>query len=259
MKRKYFIAGNHRVGDTLGHAKFFINPPPEGVRNFVVANQYNGDMYKFLMRRTKLHIHGLKVMPDSESLMSMIDYEAYIKKIPKDVTEDGEIVPLPPDDGVTPLLPLLPNIRVKHDNEKAYMTLQVDSVASWKSIKALFYAKLPLPSVCIMLEGQRARGDVLVKNNSPEQVANVMLDAAMHIGICSSMTRFASMLGLPTIMCHFDRKSTESQGVVKPHLNPYNVDLFTPDEKQIEEAFEYVLSHLRESFTWRANMWGTDA
>jgi hypothetical protein len=252
--KKYWLAGNHRVGDSLAHARFFATKTNEP--NHIIANRYNEPVYRFFMSRTSLNIRGLKVLPDSSVLMSMIDYEAYMKKVPQEVYRDGIILPLPPDDGTVMLLPVLPRIKITRPDAIQYITAQCDSISPWKRVEALFQQpwKRYLPdskTIGLGCDGERAVGDIMLRSPDLGEVANVMQGAMLHIGICSSMTRFASMLGIPTIMCHWDT-GTESQGVKKDYLNPTNVDLIKPTAQEIADAVRDVWERRNLSVGWLA-------
>ena len=245
--RTYFIAGNHRIGDSLAHSRFLRHRPKEGDENWVICNTYNASVYKFFMTRTALFIKGLKVLPDTAPLTSMPDYEAWVKRLSPSLYEDGHPVRLPPDDGFAPPLPLFPRIKVAEEASTPYLTLQVDSIASWKRVSSLFQAKFPLHSQCLASRNQRTAGDTVIYDPPFSDLVNILLDNVLHVGICSSVTRLAAMLNRPTIMCHWS-KITQYQGARRS--NPHNIDLINPSITELTDAIQTLITNITNA-TWQ--------
>lgn len=224
------------MGDALGLAFLFQNQEYE---NWVICNRYNAGVFEFFLRRTSLNIEGFDVMDDSSNLMSFNEYHQYCDKLPLDQYTDGEIMRVEADgDGNITTLPLLP--KELSSAEEPYITLQVSTMCSWKNLRSLFMAQYPLKTKCITLGDQPVRdGSDVVKNQTLMELEPVIRNAVMHVGVASSITRFASMLGCVTVMCHFAEQCL-GQGVQQ--VSDKNIDLLHPSVRDVENTVRRLLS-----------------
>lgn len=235
-KKRYLLVGNLRVGDALGLAFLFQNQEYE---NWVICNRYNVGVFEFFLRRTSLNIEGFDVMNDISNLMSFDEYHQYCDKLPLDEYTDGEIMRVEADgDGNIITLPLLP--MELEPAEEPYITLQVSTMCTWKNLRSLYMAQYPLKTKCITLGDQYVReGSEVVRNKTLMELEPIIRNAVMHIGVASSITRFASMLEVPTIMCHFSEICL-GQGVEQ--VSKGNKDILTPNTQQVEAAVSQMLA-----------------
>lgn len=237
MKKRYIIAGNMRVGDALGIAHLLTDTDYE---NWVIGNMYNEQVWEFFSKRTSLHIKGYILMQDKEFLMDMNGYHRYVSRIPKEAYADGEMYLVDADGGNTFKLPLLPSLQLSSPTTP-YITVQTDSISDWKAMDVIFRTNftktLPGFKIIALCQGKQRiiPGSEVVTDKRLIELDPLIRCARFHIGICSAITRFASMLGVPSIMVHWG-PNTKSQGVER--VEGLNRDLINPSIKQVEDTLQ---------------------
>lgn len=244
MKRQYFIAGNSRIGDCLGMLYAF-RQKEEDVEKWVVCNEFNDQVWEFACRQTKLAVAGVKVIQGCEYLMDYNGYKKWIEqKLPKAEVEDGEVITFEPDGNqvfnLNPYLLTPPASGFIHIPGQ-YICTQMDSMSNWKSIPSIgeVLEGYELPVLSFVHKNERfVPGSIVINNIALLNIYHTIMNSRYFVGICSALTRFAAMLGVPTIMCHFDSRHLV-QGVGRADnpqldLNPLNVDLVKPTGEELK-------------------------
>ena len=243
MIKRYYIAGNLRIGDCLSTLKYFMAPEPD-VERWVVCNEYNAQVWKFAAYNTSLDIAGITVIPGADYLVSGLpEYDAWCERIIPQL-QDGEIIKFPGDGNrlfnlVEYLKPITSSINIP----KPYVCIQPASISDWKNIETITQVKYPHPVVCLTTKECEAVDPSMIhiRHLPMSYIYSIILNCDFFVGICSAMTRFAAMLMRPTIMVHFTadllcQGVSDVSPVVNNNLNPNNLDIITPTVEELQHA-----------------------
>ena len=81
-----------------------------------------------------------------------------------------------------------------------YITLQLSSkIHPWKDLGNLFGATYPLPTKTIAMDTSLIRGEPVI-GRSLTEIGEILLGANLHVGVDSSITVLAALLGIKTIV-----------------------------------------------------------
>ena len=134
----------------------------------------------------------------------------------------------------------------KKHGDAPYIVIQPDTISDGKQSDAIFKAQYRLPAYTVGKTSERlvpythdARGMNLT------DVARLVSGCHLFVGINSSITILASMMGKPTIMNHFESPTKQAHEYVKESgvttsVFRGNLDLITPTAHELESA----MSHL---------------
>lgn len=127
------------------------------------------------------------------------------------------------------------------DLPERFIAVHPSSVSKWKEIPALFAAEFSLPVVNVGGLNERSVRDAQIENGRPLwETAWILKQAAMVVGICSSITQLAVQIGCRVVMCHFDEWCFKFLGV----RDLGGRDLLNPGRIQIEKTVEAMIRSL---------------
>jgi hypothetical protein len=115
---------------------------------------------------------------------------------------------------------------------KDYICVQYSSVHEWKKIPALKEVNYPLPIKSLGLPGEEIiPGSEDCRGKSLEEVAKLILESKLYVGIHSSLTCLNFYLNKPAIVCGFSRRLFQFS-----RFRKNMIDLIQPSSTQIEES-----------------------
>lgn len=242
MIKRYYIAGNFRIGDCLGVLHLFEDKDPN-IDRWIVCNEYNEQVWRFAAARTDLHINGIMVVPGGECLGDYSQYVKWCEKIEPNLPE-GEKVRFQPDaNHLVNLYKYLKPISNSINIPKPYVCIQPSSISTWKNLAVVSQVKYPYPVVCLTTQECESVDSSMIhiRHLPMSYIYSIILNCDFFVGICSAMTRFAAMLMRPTIMVHFTadllcQGVSDASPVVNNNLNPNNLDIVTPTVEELQHA-----------------------
>ena len=254
MTTQYYLAGNALIGDALLSVGWYLPTERQFDRHVVVCNHYNREVYEFLRDHTTHVIDEIIVLDDYERLRIWPDFDAYCDKIDAQYSTERPPVRLAwplafGDEGHhAQAIPLVPRSHGPRVVDGPYVTMQIDSVHRWKHMHHLAEVQSPLPIVCVTRTNERCHPAhaVRVQDQHLSRVAEVLLGSAAHLGIASSVTRFAAQLGVPTVMCCTDPTTAQNVGLQRTPGRHFT--LIRPSVEQAQAA----LTELAETATAQA-------
>ena len=115
-----------------------------------------------------------------------------------------------------------------------YIVVQLDTISRWKRQHPMVTALYPLPIVSLGLKGEDIMPGSIDRRGVPwSEIANIIRHATIFVGIASSLTKLASMVGQPTLMVHFPSSVPTWCGA---GIGSRGEDLITPTTEQITET-----------------------
>jgi hypothetical protein len=247
MKKIEVLVGNCLVGDALWCWEHF--KPEADVEKTAVCIGYNRPAVEVLRDVVGLQIDQIveRTAPPRALIPfgGIADYTSWCKEYapPVDGLEqrrfraNHDLTPFwfkrPPLGCDCPSL--WAHLRRNTYESERYMTMQLDSVHNWKRVDEMRKVNYPLRIKSIALSReQHFHESELIQDRPLPEIANHLLAADFHVGINSSITVLAMLLGVPTVLCNF--------GVVGDWENipDYVRILSTPKAADIERAIDEV-------------------
>lgn len=205
MKQVVVYVGNCLVGDALWTWKHFRPNANEHITAFVIP--YNRGAVEMLRDTCTLQIDAIEepIVPDANiPFMGMGGYHDWCQKY-NAVAPCDEARYFDGSQSLEPL-PVRKEFQWGQQRPPTYVTMQIDSVHTWKRIAGIpeVVQKVGTPCYLIQHSGQLSP-DVPIAGDCTNQplvaVAQVLLSAQAHVGINSSISVLAALLGVPTVIC----------------------------------------------------------
>ncbi len=196
MKQIKIIVGNALVGDAFWTWKNFLYEP--NTFKTAVCHPYNVGAVQAMQALTKLQIDRIEVIDKGAPFMDLTGYEAWHTEF------------APPEEGVEfryfdanhSLLPMPVRPFLKGTELDGCCTMQLDSVHVWKRVPGIPEAvdQTGLFPVTILQGDSELRHGWVIKDMCLTEVGKILMRARCHVGINSSVTVLAMLLGVPTVM-----------------------------------------------------------
>jgi len=143
-------------------------------------------------------------------------------------------------------------LKLKHNplaiSGSPYIVVQPSTITWGKDIEAIRTVGYPLPVYGVgMLNEYKHENWIDYRGHSLTDVAYLIdnPNCKLFVGINSAITILASMLGKPTIMCHFSMINKTGDVFARESgvstMFPGNVDLITPGESELQTVINYML------------------
>jgi hypothetical protein len=236
------------IGDSLAIAHLLDDGGAH--ENWILANRYNAGVCEFLLSATTLNLAGYVVLPFDSPATDEEARRRSVSGIAPELLADGILRwPTFSDFGLKNL-PLRPGA-LPCSLPQPRITVQPDSVSSWKAIPGLFEVQFgrAVPDVPVYSLGQGGErgvpGTHVLQGLRLIETAAVIAGAWLHVGICSSLAWLAPMLGTPSLICHIDEGQliwgVTKFGAFTRVKRPGNRDLLRPRAAEIEAALKEAL------------------
>jgi hypothetical protein len=122
-----------------------------------------------------------------------------------------------------------------------YICVQPQTHFGFKDIQSLYQVRFPLPVVNIggRKDTNPIRGAQIENGRQLREVAYIIKNAALMLGVDSWATQFAAQIGTPSIKCHFGSWEFNHRSVRELEGG---VDLYKPKAAEIEHEIHCIMS-----------------
>jgi hypothetical protein len=235
---KSILLGGILLGDTL-RLNDWIAAQGNDLRAY--SDSYNRDVVEIFRLDSDLPIIANICLDDfRREALSWVDFENFEREFQEKFPEEDAVSPIVEDlhRPLTRISYRSPKLDISFPAE--FICVQPETHLGFKNIASLYKVNFPLPVVNIgsWTDMKPIRGSQVENGRPLRQVAYIIHQARLMVGVDSWATQFAAQIGTPSIKCHFGHWEYDNRSVRELEGG---IDLLRPSASEIEDQIHRVL------------------